>query len=77
MNRDETIRGTSITLSFSHIHDRIKELKISARSFRVLKGCIMAENNTATSGCEKQIWADADVLRGNMVALEYKLVVLS
>ncbi|MDD4135240.1 MAG: class I SAM-dependent DNA methyltransferase [Eubacteriales bacterium] len=36
----------------------------------------MAENNTATIGFEKQIWAAADVLRGNMDASEYKQVVL-
>ena len=44
--------------------------------FPGLKGYIMAENNTATIGFEKQIWAAADVLRGNMDASEYKQVVL-
>ena len=44
--------------------------------FPGLKGYIMAENNTATIGFEKQIWEAADVLRGNMDASEYKQVVL-
>lgn len=34
------------------------------------------ERNTATIGFEQQIWAAADVLRGNMDASEYKHVVL-
>lgn len=34
------------------------------------------ENNTATIGFEQQIWAAADILRGNMDAAEYKHVVL-
>ena len=33
-------------------------------------------NNTASIGFEQQIWAAADVLRGNMDAAEYKHVVL-
>lgn len=33
-------------------------------------------NNTATIGFEQQIWAAADILRGNMDAAEYKHVVL-
>ncbi len=36
----------------------------------------MAELNTANIGFEKQIWAAADVLRGNMDASDYKQVVL-
>ncbi|PKL21913.1 MAG: N-6 DNA methylase [Spirochaetae bacterium HGW-Spirochaetae-4] len=34
------------------------------------------ESNTAEIGFEKQIWAAADILRGNMDAAEYKHVVL-
>lgn len=34
------------------------------------------ERNTADIGFEQQIWAAADVLRGNMDASEYKHVVL-
>lgn len=34
------------------------------------------ENNTAEIGFEQQIWAAADILRGNMDAAEYKHVVL-
>ena len=34
------------------------------------------ENNTASIGFEQQIWAAADILRGNMDAAEYKHVVL-
>lgn len=34
------------------------------------------KNNTATIGFEEQIWAAADILRGNMDAAEYKHVVL-
>jgi len=33
-------------------------------------------NNTASIGFEQQIWAAADILRGNMDAAEYKHVVL-
>jgi len=33
-------------------------------------------NNTASLGFEQQIWAAADILRGNMDAAEYKHVVL-
>ena len=33
-------------------------------------------NNTANIGFEQQIWAAADILRGNMDAAEYKHVVL-
>ena len=33
-------------------------------------------NNTAAIGFEQQIWAAADILRGNMDAGEYKHVVL-
>lgn len=33
-------------------------------------------NNTADVGFEQQIWAAADILRGNMDAGEYKHVVL-
>ena len=33
-------------------------------------------NNTAAIGFEQQIWAAADILRGNMDAAEYKHVVL-
>ena len=33
-------------------------------------------NSTATIGFEEQIWAAADILRGNMDAAEYKHVVL-
>ncbi|HWI55220.1 MAG TPA: type I restriction-modification system subunit M N-terminal domain-containing protein, partial [Desulfobacteria bacterium] len=33
-------------------------------------------NNTANIGFEQQIWAVADILRGNMDAAEYKHVVL-
>ena len=36
----------------------------------------MATNDTATIGFEGQIWAAADILRGNMDAAEYKHVVL-
>ena len=36
----------------------------------------MAEKNTADIGFEQQIWAAADILRGNMDAAEYKHVVL-
>jgi type I restriction enzyme M protein len=38
----------------------------------------MADNgtNTAAIGFEQQIWAAADILRGNMDAAEYKHVVL-
>lgn len=36
----------------------------------------MAEKITATLGFEQQIWAAADILRGNMDAAEYKHVVL-
>jgi len=32
----------------------------------------MAEKNTANIGFEQQIWAAADILRGNMEAGEYK-----
>lgn len=32
-------------------------------------------NNTANIGFEEQIWAAADILRGNMDAAEYKHVV--
>ncbi len=32
--------------------------------------------NTASIGFEQQIWAAADILRGNMDAAEYKHVVL-
>ena len=32
--------------------------------------------NTANIGFEQQIWAAADILRGNMDAAEYKHVVL-
>ncbi len=35
-----------------------------------------ANNNTAAIGFEQQIWAAADILRGNMDAAEYKHVVL-
>jgi type I restriction enzyme M protein len=33
-------------------------------------------NNTASIGFEQQIWAAADILRGNLDAAEYKHVVL-
>lgn len=33
-------------------------------------------NNTTSIGFEQQIWAAADILRGNMDAAEYKHVVL-
>jgi len=33
-------------------------------------------NNTSNIGFEQQIWAAADILRGNMDAAEYKHVVL-
>lgn len=33
-------------------------------------------NNTTSIGFEQQIWAAADILRGNMDAVEYKHVVL-
>ena len=33
-------------------------------------------SNTASIGFEQQIWAAADILRGNMDAAEYKHVVL-
>ena len=36
----------------------------------------MADKNTANIGFEKQIWAAACVLRGNLDASEYKSVVL-
>ena len=36
----------------------------------------MVPNNSATIGFEQQIWAAADILRGNMDAAEYKHVVL-
>lgn len=36
----------------------------------------MAEKSTANIGFEQQIWAAADILRGNMDAAEYKHVVL-
>jgi len=36
----------------------------------------MSKNNTANLGFEQQIWAAADILRGNMDAAEYKHVVL-
>ncbi len=36
----------------------------------------MAEKNTSNVGFENQIWAAADVLRGNMDASEYKHIVL-
>ncbi|MDR2906137.1 MAG: type I restriction-modification system subunit M, partial [Helicobacteraceae bacterium] len=36
----------------------------------------MAKQNTANIGFEEQIWAAADILRGNMDAAEYKHVVL-
>jgi len=36
----------------------------------------MNGNNTADIGFEQQIWAAADILRGNMDAAEYKHVVL-
>ena len=35
-----------------------------------------SKNNTASIGFEQQIWAAADILRGNMDAAEYKHVVL-
>ena len=34
------------------------------------------KNSTAEIGFEQQIWAAADILRGNMDAAEYKHVVL-
>ncbi|EAQ6132178.1 SAM-dependent DNA methyltransferase [Salmonella enterica] len=37
---------------------------------------ITSRNNTASIGFEQQIWAAADILRGNMDAAEYKHVVL-
>ncbi|MDR2639396.1 MAG: type I restriction-modification system subunit M N-terminal domain-containing protein, partial [Helicobacteraceae bacterium] len=36
----------------------------------------MAVSNTASVGFEQQLWAAADILRGNMDAAEYKQVVL-
>ena len=36
----------------------------------------MADKNSAVIGFEQQIWAAADILRGNMDAAEYKHVVL-
>ena len=36
----------------------------------------MANGNTASIGFEQQVWAAADIMRGNMDAAEYKYVVL-
>jgi len=41
-----------------------------------ISGVAFTNNNTAGIGFEQQIWAAADILRGNMDAAEYKHVVL-